>query len=141
MIEHIKGANTNPALEDPVFREDDFSLQMNIPGDEFFFVRLTLPTEDSLDFSDLNPGSLGVDQAGSALRMFLDRFPSSKSSTVSDVYPGWDSDPAFMVELQKRVTVLRKIFAVAKNIKSEAEVVGSLTKSNGKYNITFEFLM
>lgn len=116
---------------------DDFAVRARVPGDPFFYVRLDKETklvegQDTIIVSDLNPGSQSSAFTGATLAELMTYFPFADQILIGDIYPGWQDDPSFEVELERRVTKTRAILSVALN---RDEMTFALLCQINKYNL------
>ncbi len=114
--------NLNPKLgvsqKPAVIDEDPFALLARVPDDPVFYVRLERETRvfdgyDTVIVSDLNPGSQSSSLTGATLAELIARFPFVDQLCVKDIYPGWQDDPQFEIELERRISKTREILSVA----------------------------
>lgn len=118
-------------------RHDDFSIQVSIPDDRKFWLRVLRRLEDidgkrTLTISDLSRGSQTPRVAGAVLENVMTLFSGTQQFLILDIYPSWQLDPRFEVELEKRASFLRSALEFALKVSG---LNFSMNFTNDKYNL------
>lgn len=135
-MHNVSNRDDAPSLGEVAVRQDDFSLQASLPQDPKFWVRVERELYEyeggrTVRVTDLTPGGQSADFVGRVLAELLRAFSAVDQIEVFDIYPGWEQDPRFEVELERRISEARDCLAVALMCGDRPRL--ELRRDRGKY--------